>query len=152
MEPGPLGGIGGDLERLLEEGDRLLVRAERRRSLGGAAKRDAGLRGERVGLRRIRGQPLRREVVAGQPAGELVRAEALEEARRGEVADLAVLLRERVVGDLADQAPARSAYWPRSGERGSTSRTSSSRRTSARRRGSSSACGGAGDGREARRG
>ena len=103
VEPRPLGGIGGDLERLLEERDRLLVRAERGRPLGRAPERDARLGGERIRLGRVRGQPLRREVVPGEPARELVGAQVLEVARGGEVADLAVPLRERVVGDLADE-------------------------------------------------
>jgi len=103
VELGPLGGIGGDLERLREERDRLLVRAEGGRSLGRPPERDAGLGRERIGLGRISGQPLRREVVPGEPARELVRAEVLEVARRREVADLPVPLRERVVRDLPDE-------------------------------------------------
>ena len=39
-----------DRERLLEEGDRLVVRAERGRPLGGAAERDPRLRRQGVGL------------------------------------------------------------------------------------------------------
>ena len=62
------------------------------------------MRRERVGLSRIGGQPLRREVVSGQPAGELVGAKMLEVARRRQVANLAVALRERVVRDLPDEA------------------------------------------------
>ena len=46
---------------------------------------------------------MRREVVAGQAAGELVGLEALEEACGGEVAALAIGLGERVVRNLADQ-------------------------------------------------
>ena len=44
-----------------------------------------------------------RQVVAGEGSRDLVRAEALEEARGGEVAALAVGLGQGVVGDLADQ-------------------------------------------------
>ena len=47
--------------------------------------------------------PVRREVVRRERARQLVVAERLEVARRGEVARPAVALRQRVVGDLADE-------------------------------------------------
>ena len=50
VERSPVGGIGRDLERLLEERDRLLVRAERGGTVGGGPQGDTRLRGERVGL------------------------------------------------------------------------------------------------------
>ena len=93
----------GDLERLLEERQRLLVRAERGRPLRSCPECDPGLRSQRIGLRLVRGQSLGRKVVTREPAGELVRAQILEVARRREMADLAVPAREDVVGDLADQ-------------------------------------------------
>ena len=92
VERGPVRRVGRDPEGLLEERQRLLMRAERRRPLGCATERDAGLRGQRVGFGRVGCQPLRREVVPGEPARELVRAQVLEVASRGEMADLAVPL------------------------------------------------------------
>ena len=98
-----LRGIRRDRERLAEEGDRLVVRAERDRPFGSAAEGDPGLPGEGVGFRPLGRVRVRGQVMTGQTAGDLVRVETLEEARRGQMADLAIPLRERVVGDLADE-------------------------------------------------
>ena len=57
--------------------------------------------GRRLGV--LGGIRVGREVVAGEGTGELVDAEGLEAARRGEVAQLAIGVGERVVGDLADE-------------------------------------------------
>ena len=95
--------VAGHADRLVEELDRLGVGAERDRPIGGALQGDPGLAGEGVGLGALGRVLVGGEVVAGEGAGELVRAERLEEAGRGEVAGLAVALGEHPVGDLADQ-------------------------------------------------
>ena len=76
---------------------------ERDRPLGGGPQGDPGLAGERVRLGTLGRVRVGREVVPGEAAGDLVGLEALEEPGRGQVADLAILLRQGVVGDLADQ-------------------------------------------------
>ena len=100
---GRLRRIGRDRQRLAEEGHRLVVRAERDRPLGGAAQGDPSLPGEGFGLWSLGRVRVGGQVMTGQTAGDLVRLEALEESRRGEMADLAIPLREGVVGDLADE-------------------------------------------------
>ncbi len=66
-------------------------------------KRHPRLGRQRIGLGPVGGVAVGRQVVARQRAGQLVGLERLEVARRGEVADLPVALRQRVVGDLADE-------------------------------------------------
>ena len=90
-------------ERLLEERDRLVeaasagARAAAALSAMRAWPASASASGPSAAVG-VRGQ-----VVAGQRAGELVAAEGLEVARRGEVQLLAIVLGQRVVGDLADE-------------------------------------------------
>ena len=103
VEIGPIGRIRADPQGVLEERDRLRVRAERDRALGGAAERHSSLDREGARLRSVGRVPLRGEVVAGECSRQLVGPERLEEARCGEMADLAVALRERVIGDFPDQ-------------------------------------------------
>ncbi len=103
VEVGAVGRVGADRQGVLEEGDRLGVRPEGGGALGGPAQRHPRLGGEGVGLGPIRRVALGGQVVAGQGAGQLVGAEGLEVACGGEVAHLAVALRQRVVGDLADE-------------------------------------------------
>ena len=100
---GLLGGVRRDRERLLEELHGLVVRAEGGRPLGGPAERQARLAGERVRLGPLGRVGMGGQVVAGEGAGELVRPESLEEARRRQVAGLAVAAGEGGVGDLADE-------------------------------------------------
>ena len=88
---------------LFEEGEGLVVGAQRDGPLGRGPEGDPGLAGEGVGLRSLGRIGVGREVVAGQAAGDLIGLEALEEAGRREVAGLAVLPGEGVVGDLADE-------------------------------------------------
>lgn len=102
-ELGFLGRIGRDREGLAQEGDGLFLRAEGGGARGGGLQRDPGLGGQRFGFRPLCGVLVRCEVVAGEGAGELVGAEALEEPGGSEVAALAISLGERVVGDLADE-------------------------------------------------
>ena len=71
----------------------------RRRRLEG----DLGLAGECVGFGPLGRVRVRGQVMAGEGSRDLVGLQALEEARRGEMAALAVGLGERVVGDLTDQ-------------------------------------------------
>ena len=103
MEVGAIGGIGADGQGVLEERDRLGVRAERRRPFGCSAQRHSRLGRQRVGLGPVGRVAVGGQVVAGQGAGQLVGLERLEEPCRGQVADLAVALGQRVVGDLADE-------------------------------------------------
>ena len=77
--------------------------AERGRPVRGGLERDPGLGGERVRLGALRGVGAGGEVVAGERPGQLRLAEGLEPAGGGEVAGLAVLLGQGVVGDLADE-------------------------------------------------
>ena len=103
VQVGSIGRIGADGQRVLEEGDGLGMRAEGGSPLGGPAQGDAGLGGEGVCLRPVRCVALGRQVVAGQGAGQLLAAEGLEVARGSQVANLAIALGQRVVGDLADE-------------------------------------------------
>ena len=88
---------------LFEEREGLVVGAQRDGPLGGSPERDPGLPGQGVGLRSRGRIGVGGEVVTGQAARELVGPEALEEPGRREVAGLAVLPGEGVVGDLADE-------------------------------------------------
>ena len=118
----------GDRDRLLQERDRLVGRAQRHRPVRRGTQRQACLRGQRVCLGAL-GRVLEcGEVVAGERAGQLVAADALEVARRGQVALAAIRACQRVVGDLTDEAlnervltALRRPRW--------ASKTSSSRRT-----------------------
>ena len=114
---------------------------ERGGALGGATERDSRLGRQRVGLRLVGGEPLGREVVARETAGQLVRAERLEVACRRQVPRPSAPSRASVLYATSRMSAWTNPYWPRPGERGSASRTSSSRRTSWRRRGSSASGG-----------
>ena len=92
-----------DRQRLLEEPRRLGIRAERRGPVGRRSQRDPRLGRESIRLRTRGGVRVGGEIVAGQSAGELVAAEALEEAGRGEVAALAIGAGQCVVGHFPDQ-------------------------------------------------
>ena len=96
-------GVGSDRDRQLEETERLVVRAERDRSVCRRRERDPRLRGEGVGLGAFRRVGVGRQVVAGEAAGELIGVEGLEEARGGEVAGLTVGFGERVVRHFPDE-------------------------------------------------
>jgi hypothetical protein len=95
--------VGGDREGQLEETECLFVRAELDGPIGSGRERDARLGGERVALRSLRRILVGGEVVAGQASGELIGAQALEEARGRQVAGLAIRPGQRVVGDLPDE-------------------------------------------------
>ncbi len=107
--PGPVEQVGllGRVRRhrqgLLQERHGLLVRAERGRPLGGAAQGQPGLAGQGVGLGPLGRVGVGGEVVTGEGAGQLVRAQPLEVARGREVAGLPLAPGKRAVGDLADQ-------------------------------------------------
>ena len=77
--------------------------AQGRGAIGGGGEGEARLGRERIGLGARVGRLAGREVVAGQRAGQLVVAERLVVARRGEVPRAPVAPRERAVGDLADE-------------------------------------------------
>ncbi len=107
--------IAGDAEGLLEECEGLLVGAEQGSALGRCPEGDPGLGAERLRLRSVGCVVPSGEIVAGQRGRDLVGLERFEIAGRGQVAGLAVALRQGVVGDLADQrldervlAPARA--------------------------------------------
>ena len=87
-EVGPLGVLGGDVEGLHEERDRLADAAEGLGAIRGAAQGESRLGPERGRLGRV-GRGLEgREVVGRERPGELVVAERLEEPSRGEMARL----------------------------------------------------------------
>ncbi len=92
----------GDPERLEQERERLVERAELARPIGRTAERDPSLGGEGLGLGPGGRVAIRVEIVAGQDAGDLVVAERLEVLGRCEMASPALALRQRPVGDLAD--------------------------------------------------
>ena len=92
----------GDLDRLLEILHGLEGRPEGDGPIGGGPKSDPRLARERLGFGTFGRRPERRQVVGCQCAGELVVAERLEVARRGQVPAAAVAQREGRVGDLAD--------------------------------------------------
>ena len=129
----PVGRVVRDLERLEEEDARLVVAAE----LGGTFCRSAQgqprLGRERLTLRIVGRGAIGGEIVRGERAGQLVLAEPLEEPCRGKVAVAPICARRGVPYATSRTSDCTNAYWPRSGDRGSTSWTSSSRRTSARR-------------------
>ena len=92
-----------DRQRLFEEPRRLGIRAERRGPVGRRPQRDPRLGREGIRLWARGTVRMGREIMAGQSAGELVAAEALEEAGRGEVAALAIGAGQRVVRHFPDQ-------------------------------------------------
>ena len=103
VQIGPLGRTRADGHGVLEERDRLRVRSEPCSAFGSAAERHPGLGGQGVRLGPVGRVALRREVVTGESASKLFGIEGLEVASGGQMADLAVALGERVVGDLADE-------------------------------------------------
>ena len=95
--------IGGDRERLAEEGQRLVVGTQGSRTPRRCPEGDPGLAREGVRLGTFGRVRLGREIVACERSGELVAPQHLEEPGGSEVADLAVRMGQRVVGDLADE-------------------------------------------------
>src|SRR5205823_4240814 len=90
-------------DRLLEERHDMVIRTQCGGSVGGPLERDTCLRAEGVSLRSFACIGMSREVVPRQRAGQLIRPYSLEVARCREMARLAILLRESVVGDLPDE-------------------------------------------------
>jgi len=103
VKPGLLGRVARHAERLFVETDCLFVGPEVGGPLGGGSQGDPRLSGKSLAFGPLRRVCVRSEVVAGEAPGELVRAEALEEAGGGEVADLPVGAREGGIRDLADE-------------------------------------------------
>ena len=97
------GWIGRDEERLLEEADGALGRAEVEGAIGRADERQPGLDGDGVALGAVRSGLPGGDVVARERAGQLVLAERFEEAGGGQVAGAAIALGQRPVGHLADE-------------------------------------------------
>ena len=95
--------IGRHLQRLVEEGDRLLVRAERGRPFRRSPEGDPSLPADGVRLGARRGFLECGEIVGGQRADQLVLAERLEMACRGEMPVAAVALGQGRIRDLADE-------------------------------------------------
>ena len=77
---------------------------ERGRPVGGRAQRNPGLGGERVGLVTGGRCLVGGEVVAGEHARQLVVAERLEIAGRGEMLRATVALGQRLIRDLSNDA------------------------------------------------
>ena len=90
-------------ECLLDVIERQGVRAKSGGPIGGTAEGDPSLGGEGIGLRPGRCREIRVPIVRRQDPGQLLAVERLEVPRGGEVARPAILLREGLVGDLADQ-------------------------------------------------
>ena len=99
-----LGRVEGDPEGVLEVAQRLLAGAQAGGPLGGAVEGEAGLDAERSPLVALGALLVGGQVVGGEHAGQLLVAERLEVARRGEVPLAALAAGERAVGDLAHQA------------------------------------------------
>src|SRR3990172_2565304 len=99
-----------------------------RRALTRRAQGEACLRGQGCRLRAGGRGAIREEIVVGHDGRDLLAAGRLEVAHRGEVSRPPFGPRQGAVRHLLDQ-PWTKAYWPRSGERGSTSRRTTSRRT-----------------------
>ena len=98
-----VGVVAGHDERLFELLDRLVVRPERRGPLRRGGEREARLDGDGVRLgARLRGV-VGRQVVRRERPGELLVAERLEVAGRGQVPRPAIASSERPVRDLADE-------------------------------------------------
>ncbi len=95
--------VRGDLQRLLGEGDSLVMGTKAFRAFGGATKGEPRLGGDRVGLFARRRGLEGGQVVARLHARQLVLADRLDETCRGDVACAAVAATERAVGDLADE-------------------------------------------------
>ena len=117
------------LERLLEERERLGVRRERGRAVGGGAERRSapGPRARRPRARRRVG--VRGEVVAGERARELVRPERLEVARGREVARTAGRAARACCTRPRGSGPGRTRTGRARASGGRRRRASSSRRT-----------------------
>ena len=98
-----LGWIGGHRQRLLEKRNGLVVGAECHRAVGGSPERDSSLGGQGVGLRPGGRIGMRSEVMPGQRARQLVRAQRLEVASRGEMAGLAIRAGQGVVRHLTNE-------------------------------------------------
>ena len=102
-ERGALARIRRDRDGLAEVGDGLVVRAERGGALGGPGRASRAWTATASASAPSGRCLVGRDVVRGQRAGQLVVAERLEVARRGEVAGPPLALGQRAVGDLADE-------------------------------------------------
>ena len=107
---GPVGERGrrkrrsGQLRRLLEVALRLGRRAERSGPVARPHERLAGLLADLVRVVGVGGDAIGVEEVRGDDLGDLLLAQPLrQEAGRGQVAGLAVAVRERLVGDVPDE-------------------------------------------------
>ena len=105
-------GIDRDGEGLTEQDDRLVLAAECDRPFRGGPEGDPSLCGECIRLWPVGRIRVGGEVMAGQPTGDLVRPEALEEPGRCQVTGLPIALRQGVVRDLADQSLDESVLAP----------------------------------------
>ena len=103
MERRLVGRIRGHGKGLLQVIQRQACEPSAGRPVGGPAEGDPGLGGKGIGLRPGGCREVGVAVVCGQDPGQLVAVEGLEVARGREVARPTVLLRQRLVGDLADQ-------------------------------------------------
>ena len=95
--------VGGDLERSLEVGQRLLGRPERKRAICGAPQCNTCLRSQGLSLGTRRSGPVCVHVVACENAGQFLVAHCLEVTSRCQVASAAIALRQRSVRDLPDE-------------------------------------------------
>lgn len=98
-----LAAVRSDPEGLVQVSDRLLMAAERRRALRGAAQRHAGLGRNRVRLGSRGRRVVCREVVRRQDSCQLVAGGGLEVPRSGEVTLAALRPREGRVSHFLDQ-------------------------------------------------
>ena len=96
-------GVGGQLQRALEQALGLLGRAQRQRALGRTLQGAPRLHGEGIGLGARPRVAVGRLILGSQGTGQLVRIEPLEVARGGQVTLAAVVARQGLVGDLAQQ-------------------------------------------------
>ena len=98
-----IGRLRRDLERLVQERERLVMRMERGRTIGGRPECDASLGCDRGAFVALGAGPVRVQVVRREDAGDLVIVEAFEIARRRQVPRAAVPAREGPVRDLSDE-------------------------------------------------
>ena len=99
-----VGGRCSYVDRLLQEGHRLVVGTQGCCPFRGCRERNPGLACQRVGLLAFRGVGMRREIVPRESASQFVRTQSLEKTGSGQVPHLPVAFRERVVSNLADQS------------------------------------------------
>ena len=99
----PIRWVARDLERFEEEDAGLVMAAESRRAIGGTTQGEPCLCRESLALGVIARRAIRRQVVRGERTGQLVLAQALEEARGRQVPAPPVALGQRPVRHLADE-------------------------------------------------